>query len=332
MKKIKPSYDEHRTALGKVLPLDTPFNVIIDTSEACNFKCKYCFRAESDKNYWGYAKEESIMSWELFTEIIEQLKEFPNKIRQISLSNHGEPLFNKRIPDMVRYIKSSQAADKVSIHTNASLLNKELAIDLADSEIDKIVVSLQGLDPESYKDMCGVRIDFPFFYDNLRMLYRYKKNTEISIKIMRTALGRYTEKDFYQKFYDISDRVFVEEPVPIWKVPNNNENNSNKSHNKYGQIIPLQECCPVIFHTIVITPTGDIYPCTQLLSDNCLGNVRDYSLYQCWNSKERRQLLRSQLCAEDESCCRSCYIKQNSIFTQEDMIDDFKDEILDRLL
>ena len=74
--KIVPSFDNKRSVLGEVLPLKTPFNVIIDTSERCNFQCKYCFRSDADKDKWGYAKNNQLMEWDIFIKIVEQVKEF----------------------------------------------------------------------------------------------------------------------------------------------------------------------------------------------------------------------------------------------------------------
>ncbi len=32
----------NRTVLGEVLPLETPFVLLVDPSNLCNFRCKYC--------------------------------------------------------------------------------------------------------------------------------------------------------------------------------------------------------------------------------------------------------------------------------------------------
>lgn len=147
-----PSYDRNRQVLGKVYPLAAPFTVILDASEACNFRCSYCFRSSGRSEAWGdYAKRKNNMSWEIFVKAAAQMMEFPEPVKMVSLSCHGEPLCNRRLPDMVRYVKAQGFGGRVSIHTNASMLDERYALDLADSGIDKIVVSLQGLDAATYK-------------------------------------------------------------------------------------------------------------------------------------------------------------------------------------
>ena len=330
--RIKPSFDANRQKLGEVLPLRVPFNVLIDSSEACNFKCNYCFRAEKDKSAWGYAKKNELMEWSTFEKVIEQIMEFEEPVKQISLSVHGEPLCNRRLPDMVRYIKGKAITGRVSIHTNASLLDEAYVCDLADSGIDKVVVSLQGITSEKYRQVCGAPVDMNRLYDMLKLFSEKKRNTMLHVKVADVALEQGEEELFYEKYLPIADRVFVEKIVPIWKGTEFSEQQAKTMvQNKYGALLPKQHCCPVLFHTIVVTPNGDVYPCTQLLSPKPLGNIKETTLKQLWNGEERKELLRRQLelCAPD--ICEGCYIRDNSIFTEEDLIDAYRGEIKKRL-
>ncbi len=334
--KIKPSYDSNRSILGEIFPLSTPFNVILDVSEVCNFRCGYCFRGQDDKSKWGYASRLDCMEWGLFEKAVDQLKDFPEEVRQISLSNHGEPLCNRKVPDMVRYIKNKGIGSRVSIHTNGTMLDEEYARDLADSDIDRIVVSLQGLTAEKYREICKANINFESFYHNLSVLYQNKKNTQIHFKIMDIVLGKGEEEKFYELFSAIGDRVYVERVVPIWKDVEisavKKEGEETLLYNKYGDGFPKQECCPLIFHTIVVAPNGDVYPCTQLLNPNVLGNIKTKHLKECWECQERKQLLLKQTDLQSGELCRECYILQNSIYAKEDMIDSYRYEIKKRLL
>lgn len=330
MGEIKPSYDTNRQILGEIYPIATPFNVIIDSSELCNFKCNYCFRNDENKDHWGYAKMANIMEWEVFEKVVEQIKMFPQEVKQISLSNHGEPLTNRNIPKMVRYLKSNNIKSKIAIHTNAALLNEEYVRELAESDIDRIVVSLQGLTSQKYKETCGTQIDYDSFYQNLKLLYEIKKDTNIQIKIANIALDKGEEDIFYQMYRPISDTAFVETIVPIWKNVDV-KGASDNGQNKYGEKLQLQQCCPLIFHTIVVAPNGDVYPCTQLLMDQIIGNVLVDNLVDIWNGDARKKLLVQQCKLEPASICQGCYIKQNCICTKEDMIDEYRFDILKRI-
>ena len=327
---IKESFDQNRQILGKILPLDTPFTVIVDASEVCNLKCNYCFRSDNNKENWGYAKSLNKMEWSTFVKVIDQIKEFPQDVKQISLSHQGEPLANSNLARMVSYIKSKGLNSKVSIHTNATMLSEDVAKELAQSKIDKIVVSLQGLDAAAYQKVCGICIDYDRFYNNLKLLYQYKENTQINIKIANTALVEGEEQKFYDMFLPIADRVFIEQIIPLWN--NVNSVGANKFiQNKYGKKFKKQQCCPLLFHTIVVLPNGDVYPCTQLLSEEKMGNINEHTLQEYWQSDRRKDLLKKQLELKAPSICSDCAILNNTIYSEADMIDDYRDEIKARL-
>ena len=327
--KIRPSFDPNRQTLGKLFPLQTPFNVIIDSSERCNFQCSYCFRSSKNKSAWGYAKSNELMNWDIFTRIVEQVKEFPEEIKHISISHHGEPLCNPELPHMAKYIKEQGIKSRVSMHTNASLLNDKMIEELAEAQIDKIVVSLQGLSSKKYKEVCNADIEFSDLVNKLSKLYEKKTNTKIFIKIMDTALGEGEEALFYKIFEPIADGVFVETEVPIWKDVETTA--QNVAYNKYGMSFPIQKCCPLIFHTIVVTTNGDVYPCTQILWKDKLGNINQDTLSSLWNSPVRKDLLRRQCLLDNPEACTDCFIRQNSIYGTGDMIDEYREEILSRL-
>ena len=330
---IIPSFDMNRSRLADVLPLSTPFTVILDSSEACNFKCNYCFRYEDNKNAWGYAVENNFMDEETFKLAVSQIQQFSEQVRQISLSHQGEPLVNKNVPWMVRYIKENGLKGRVSIHTNGSLLTRSYARELADSGIDRVIVSLQGLSSERYEKICGNRLDFEQFYSNWKYFYQIKKNTQLCIKIMDSALGDGEEEKFYDMFSPIADRVFVEKVIHIWKEKeySNSDHDENRAFNKYGEGFPPQKVCPLIFHTIVVIPNGDVYPCTQLLQEEKLGNIHEKTLMELWNCEKRQEMLRNQCRLSAPKICEDCGIRQNTIYAEEDMIDEYREKILGRL-
>lgn len=331
LKNIKPSYDTNRQILGHIYPLNAPFNLIIDTSEACNFRCNYCFRSNPEKKDWSYAALQNLMSFDLFEKVVDQIGDF-SSIKQISLSNHGEPLCNRRVPAMARYLRDQGFAGRISIHTNGSLLDRDYAKELGDSGLSRIVISVQGLDSEKYSNVCDYAIDYDSFIDNIRILFETSRHadirTEIDIKIADIALDEGEDEEFYKLFSPYADRVFIEHIVPIWK---NVGTSDGDTVNKFGQSFLEQKCCPLAFHTIVVSPDGNVYPCTQLLNDHCLGNINEDRLFDLWNSDRRTDMLKKILLLNPPKMCENCFILQNSIYAKEDMIDDYRLEILNRL-
>lgn len=332
---VKPSYNTERVVLGENLPLDTPFAVILDISERCNFRCSYCFRSGKRDESWGFAARGDLMSQEVFKSAARQLKDFPQKLKLVSLSGHGEPLCNPNIVDMVQYLKKLDVAEQIDMHTNASLLTAESAVRIANAGFTRIVVSLQGLDAAAYERTCQAKIDFRQFYNNLKILYENKdKGLKLHIKIADVALGteniRECEQSFYALFGGIADSVFVEKTVPLWK---NLSFDVKKTSNKFGAVFGNVDYCPLLFYKMLVAPDGEIYPCTNLPTPMSLGNIHNITLRKAWNSRDRIDFLKKhlRLTRHKHTPCSSCFVAVNSVASYEDIIDPYKDTILERL-
>jgi len=335
MASIKPSYNTNRMLLGEQLPLDTPLSVILDASEQCNFRCCYCFRSGQKDENWSFAASGGIMSLDTFNLAVMQLTEFSQMIKVVSLSGHGEPLCNPKLADMARILKGANVTERIEMHTNASLLTEDNVEDIANSGLSRIVVSLQGLTASAYERVSGVKIDWVQFYRNLKLLYESKNESlKIHIKITNLALDKTDclndEQKFRTVFGDIADSVFVENAVPLWQSINIEANvKGNKFGNDFGDV----NYCPLVFYKILIAPDGGIYPCTNLPPPMSLGNIRDVTLLDAWNSRKRHELLKDhlRLTRHRHTPCINCYVPTNTVVSHEDIIDVYKETILKRL-
>jgi len=331
---ISPSYNPRRERLGDILPLASPFNVIIDVSEVCNFKCGYCFRANAAGPAAGYCRQNGLMDWDTFIRAAGLLAEFPEAVKKVSLSNHGEPLCNRRLPDMARALKRSGYRGEVEIHTNASLLDREYALDLAEAGLDRVIVSIQGLDAEQYRQMCGVRVDVEALCEHLQTWRRHQKGGLLYVKSVDEAIPPGQEARFYQKFSGLADRVFIESVVPLWRGRDDRPaGEKSRGLNKFRRSVPYQECCSLTFYTLVVAPEGTVYPCTWPDISFSLGDIRRNTLKECWEGEKRKAFLRTQLREGRRilADCANCYIPQNTIQSEDDTINGYREAILRRL-
>lgn len=334
LREEKPSYDEQRCTLGKVLPLDTPFRICLELSEKCNFKCNYCFRAGNSLEKWGRILPNENMSMDTFKLAVQQLKAFPSSPRLIALSACGEPLCNTNIVKMVNFLRKEVEDSKIEITTNASLLTKDNVKEIAECGINKIVISLQGLDSQTYKEVCGVSINFAQFYENLTLLYANKSNhTKIFVKIVDSALSNQGQEErFFSMFESIADRMFIEKVVSLWQEQNYCESDK-KTVNKYGEDFGKIECCTGPFTSFIISPNGFIWPCCFNHPPVCFGNIREISLVDAWNDVKRKEFLRQQLIDKNfYKQCATCYFPQVYVKTEQDIISPYKDAVLEKLL
>jgi radical SAM protein with 4Fe4S-binding SPASM domain len=326
---IRPSFRPDRLPLGQVLPLDTPLCVILDASEACGFRCGYCFRSTPRGAAWGYAASGAVMGWDVFLKAAAQLMEFPHKVGLVSLSGHGEPLLNPRLAKMARYLRAL-GIGRVDAHTSAAGLTEPLARELGRAGFTRLVVSLQGLDGEGYARMCGVRVDFERLRRNLALLYACKSpDLAVHIKILDAALPEGGASRFYDLFRGAADSLYVETAVPLWR----HQAQAQGTVNKFGRTVGDVACCPLVFYKLLVCPQGGIYPCTQLPPPFSLGDIRETTLARAWAGPKRLEFLRAQLAGGRQGLgdCGDCFVPVNTVVSPQDRVDPFRGNILERM-
>jgi tungsten cofactor oxidoreducase radical SAM maturase len=145
----------------------------VEPTTACNLECRTCIR-----NVWQ--DPQAHMDLETFERLIAQTHAFPDLTRVV-LSGLGEPLMHPHILDMVRLARERGLA--VTLGTNGLLLDRALSRELIALGVDRLVISLDGVRPETYASVRGTQ---PFVVmDNIRGLNEVK--TELNS--LSPALG-----------------------------------------------------------------------------------------------------------------------------------------------
>ena len=163
-----PRIDIHdRIELKNELPLRTPYVIHIDPCDTCNFKCKFCPSGNRELMKKTTGRGYGPMDFEVYKRIIDSLKEFPDKIRVIRLYKEGEPLLNPRLADMVRYAKESGYCERVDTTTNASMLTHERSLALIEAGLDRLNISVEGINAGQYQEFSGYSLDYEKFVEQI---------------------------------------------------------------------------------------------------------------------------------------------------------------------
>jgi MoaA/NifB/PqqE/SkfB family radical SAM enzyme len=135
----------------------------IEITAACNLDCQMC-----ERRTW----HEPIghMPLATFSDLMEQLRAWPT-LPIIHLGGYGEPMAHPHFIEIVRLAKATGA--RVEMTTNGTLLNQEKAKALLELDLNRLVVSIDGVTPEVYDDI-RVRSSFRKVIENFRYLRRLK--------------------------------------------------------------------------------------------------------------------------------------------------------------
>lgn len=335
MAKIGKRYGTDRTELQNVIPLETPFLLFVDPSSVCNFRCKFCPCGGANKDLWSQEKKVSIMPYEIYRRVIDSAAEFPQKLKTLRLYKEGEPLLNKRLPDMVNYARKKDVAAKIDFTTNGSLFNHDLILALTDAGVDRINISVEALDSEGYLSVSGAKIDFDEFIDNLRFLYDHKNGCHIFVKISNLGLGKHSEQDFYDIFDEICDEIAIENVTPVWpEFDIKDDLRKNDSLDIYGAAMTDRkkcEVCPYLFYSMCVNSDGTISACLMDWNHQVIiGDIRKNSLSDIWNGSVIKQMRIDHLTLKKDNYgpCSKCGQLEYAVL---DNIDKYREEILERI-
>lgn len=330
--KIRPPAGLDRVLLKDSIPLKTPFSAYIFPTNRCNFRCAYCAHSLGEKGFreqYGFASE--TMAMETYRMAVDQLAEFPDRLKTLSLTGQGEPLLHPRLPEMVAYAKQRQVSRRIEFMTNGALLKPELSRRLVEAGLDGIRISLQGLSAQKYAQVCGAEIDFDQFVEQIAWLYAHKKQCDVFVKVLDVTLEPGEEEKFYRLFTPVADRVYIEQCRPVYSGVSSTERISVDA-DRYGRAHRRRNVCPLCFFMLGIFPNGDVYPCETIYRPEYLGNVHTDRLRDLWDGEKMRRFWKMQLegrRGENRRCAQCC--APDDVSHPEDELDGGAARILERL-
>ncbi len=162
--KVVSSYILSRLA-KRDIRMGRPFILMLEPTNICNLKCPLCPSGNG-----GLTRPRGTMEYDAFKRIFEaQAKD----LLLLMLWNQGEPFINRRLTDMVRLAKAHNVPTITSTNVHY-IRNRGDAEDIVTSGLDEIVVSLDGVTPESYVKY-RVGGNFDRVLDGIRFLSSVKK-------------------------------------------------------------------------------------------------------------------------------------------------------------
>jgi radical SAM protein with 4Fe4S-binding SPASM domain len=322
------------TPLEKVLPLKMPISILIDPSNKCNFKCSFCPTGDKDL-LKSVGREEKIMDIDSINKILEDLIIWRNKTgtipKQIGFYKDGEPLLNKNLFYFISTISKNNLTEKSFLTTNAALLNESKCIELINSGLNEIRISVEHVHDKGYQEITRTKTPYYRVKENVEMLFKLKNkfNSKLHIhsKVVADLLTEDERSKFKEDFLPISDSIALDR-IMGWSDSNNHDFSTGKiDHNSKKT---RHQICAQPFSRMSICANGDITICCVDWSHQLkYGNIKDVSLMDAWNSGRLNKIRLTHLRGDfsNESVCKNCdYFKNQS---SDDNIDSIKEKLLD---
>jgi radical SAM protein with 4Fe4S-binding SPASM domain len=144
-----------------------PKHLYIESTSRCNLRCRGCIL---HRGSWEPQRDLSLKEMIL---ICDQLPE----LERVALHGIGEPILNKELPNMIRYLKERKAF--VFFNSNGILLDELRQNQIIDAGLDELRISLDAASPAGYKTIRNSD-QFNLIVSNLQGLSERIKSLNVS--------------------------------------------------------------------------------------------------------------------------------------------------------
>ncbi|MRX71996.1 GTP 3',8-cyclase MoaA [Bacillus lacus] len=138
--------------MGVIDTLNRPLrNLRISVTDRCNLRCTYCMPAEIFGPNYKFLETDKLLSFEEIGTLAASFSHLGvNKIRLTG----GEPLLRRNLPQLLSILAEIPGITDIALTTNGILLPK-LAEELKRSGLNRVNISLDSLDEETFRRMNG---------------------------------------------------------------------------------------------------------------------------------------------------------------------------------
>lgn len=296
---------------GKMRHRGNPFTISVEPTTACNLRCPEC-----PSGLRKFTRDTGNISPEIYHQIIDQL--CPDLVYLI-LYFQGEPYLHPLFFQMVEYARGKKIYTATS--TNAHFLTDNLAKNTVESGLDRIIISLDGLDQVTYEKY-RVGGSFDKVIEGTRNLVKWKKELKSSTPyiILQFIVFRINEHQI-SALWKLAKEIGVDKvELKSAQVCNYEEGNPlipvNESLSRYKKISdgkyridnPLDNHCFRMWRGCVITWDGLVVPCCfDKDAAYSLGDLKKQGFNEIWRGEAYDDFRRKLFAARNEiDICRNC--------------------------
>lgn len=270
--------------------------VFVDPCSACNFKCTFCPTGDRVlmKEIGRY---QGTLSLDQFAVIVANIERFPDPIKVLRLYKDGEPLLNRRLPEMIAMARSSPHIDSIDTTTNGALLTPALSERLVAAGLTRLNISIDGLTDDQYQEFTKTDVTFGDLVENVAYFHRISGDCEVVVKTVSEIIGADHRDRFLGTFEGICDRIFVENTSPCWPdFDVEGRMGIAIKEGLYGNSVREAVSCPYIFYSISVNSDLKVSACfVDWRRDLIVGDLSTDSLADIWSGAKLNTHRKSHL-------------------------------------
>ncbi len=271
-----------------------PLSVYLETTSACNLNCIMCAaQLPMVKRF----KKNGFMDKSLFRRLIDELAS-KNPLANVRLHKDGEPLLHPEIIDFIDY--ASSRLQNVTLVTNGTLLNIEMARAILGTQLHNIRFSIDGNSKQTFEKVRKQRKDNAYADSSIAVDYESVLNNIQGFSDLKKALGKDSPKlgvritNFKSTQQEIDDytlywkeRVDFVDIAPLLSWSGQIVQGKNNSSYRFP--------CFFLWDSIVVNWDGTLVPCCIYVDrtgdgKGALANLNTESLEEAFYSPRIQRL------------------------------------------
>ncbi|HEY9070150.1 MAG TPA: radical SAM/SPASM domain-containing protein [Candidatus Ozemobacteraceae bacterium] len=318
-----------------------PLNLNTEITTRCNLKCSFCTHLSLKPHQIGD------ITFDQFKRLIDEGERFG--LPTININGLGEPLLCKELPRFIRYAKEHGVLD-VMFHTNGTLMTEEIAEELIDAGLDRIVFSVDSPDKKTYETMRILDVPTPVGKEsappkgfpweklvaNVLKFVEVRNRRGLKAPIIRATMVA-TEKtvhqvpDLLKLWKPHVDHITVQDLTWRTKILDQgfwtNKENSALSANfdairEEAVKRNIHFVCPYLFQSVYQFYGGNLIPCgnPNARSHMIMGRWDEQSIHEIWTGKAYSELRALHTSGKwyEHPICKDCDVALLELF--KDMI------------
>ncbi|MBX2825696.1 MAG: GTP 3',8-cyclase MoaA [Gammaproteobacteria bacterium] len=157
----------HLTAPDKLLDrLHRPVHDLrVSVTDRCNFRCVYCMPKEIFNKDYKFLPRKELLSFEEIERVVRVFAD--HGVTKIRLTG-GEPLVRSDLEKLIEKIAAVDGIRDISLTTNASLLTQARARSLRSAGLQRMNVSLDAMDDETFMKVNDVDVPVQKVLDGIQ--------------------------------------------------------------------------------------------------------------------------------------------------------------------
>lgn len=253
-------------------PAPFPLQLDFELNSTCQMRCGFCLHGHT------HVKKKELPFAD-FCRVIDEGQQYG--LVSIKLNYINEPLL---LPDLPRYLHYARDHGVLNQYfaTNGLLLDADRGRALIEAGVSKVMISLDAATPETFQIMRNSR-EFERVTQNIRAFIALRNAMGrdfplVRVNFVQTKKNIHERDAFIQQWEGVVDMIGFQRQV---QLPDRNDDLLPVAA---GDGEPFR--CSFPFKLLVIDASGDILPCcTFSARPMALGNIRDMTIKQAWDSQ-----------------------------------------------